>query len=594
VLKIVGLACAVRPRLHRLCLAGAVSALSFSTALAQYEIDFFNLTDVSGDLSVRYLLDERQDGDSSNSTSAKSSRFFEELSIRTKSYIYHPAFINIIASGGPIFAQQTESNDDESVGRHDTLFGYDVALNFLSRKPYPFRIYFSQAHPQVSTGLSSSYITKSEKFGIGGDLMKPLTPFNIYWNASRNESRGEGLGASTDTTGDQASVLATVPYMRGQSVRLSLNWYENLSRSGSPGLPIQESVTEATSFKLTGNNLLGSRRQFVLRQDLSRDHNTTTSVDFREVKSIRYTGNLNWDVSRALRPYARLRFNDQDRGSTWRRSSSATLGSSYRFQNQVGLSGNFNVSSNKSPDISQDSSGLSLSAAYAKDLPIGRLGIRASANLGRRDQTSFSDTSQIFDELVTLVGSTPVALREQFVLENTVIVMNVDRTQTFAENIDYRLVTIGGETTIERIIDGNILDGQEVLVDYEIRTGGTVEYQNFSQGLSASLAWSTRASLFFSINNYVTDVLSGAATTPLNDSTRFELGGRVDYPLPGGWSIGGDVRASQNEEEISPYVRSSFRSYLESERYWNTQVRVSLDRVLVDYEDSREDVDQTV
>jgi hypothetical protein len=507
---------------------GAVSALHFSTALAQYEIDFFNLTDVSGDLSVRYLLDERQDDDSSNSTSAKSSRLFEELSIRTKSYIYHPAFINIIASGGPIFTQQRESNDVESVSSQDTLFGYDVALNFLSRKPYPFRIYFNQTHPQVSTGLSSSYLTKSEQFGIGGNLMKPLIPINIAWDASRKESRGEGLGALTDTTSDQASFSASLPYMRTQNVLLRVNWYENLSRSGSPGLPIQESVNEATSLRLTGDNLWGSKRQFALRQDLSRDHNTTTSADFREVRSIRYTGKLNWHVSRSLQPYAIFRFRDQDRGSTWRRSSSATLGSSYRFQNQVGLSGSIDVSSNKSPDVSQDSTGLRLSAVYAVHLPIGRLGISATANVGRRDQTSFNDTSQIFDELVTLVGSTPVALREQFVLENTVIVMNVDRTQTFAENIDYRLITIGSETTIERIIDGNILDGQEVLVDYKIRTGGTVEYQNFSQSLSATLALSRRASLFFSFNNYATDVLSGQATTPLNDSTRFELGGRVD------------------------------------------------------------------
>jgi hypothetical protein len=384
-----------------------------------------------------------------------------------------------------------------------------------------------------------------------------------------------------------------MPYLGGQNVALSLNWFETLSRSGSPGLPIQESVREGTRLTLSAENQWGDRRQFFLRHSFSRDHNTTTSTEFREVKSTRYRGKLNWDTATALRPYATWRYKDQDRDSTWTRAFGAALGSAYRMQNQVGLTGSINVSSNKSPDVSQDSIGLRLSANYAKDLPIGRFGISAGANVGRRDQTSFSDSSQIFDELVTLVGSTPVALREQFVLENTVIVMNVDRTQTFTENIDYRLVTIGSETTIERVIDGNILDGQDVLVDYEIRTGGTVEYQNVSQGLTASLTWSTRASLFFSINNYTTDVLSGEATTPLNDSTRFELGGRVDYPLPRGWTIGGDVRVSKNEEEISPNVRSSFTSYLQSSTYWNTQMRVSYNRNLVDYEDSREDVDQT-
>jgi hypothetical protein len=423
--------------------------------------------------------------------------------------------------------------------------------------------------------------------------MKPLTPINVSWGAWRNQSRGEGLGALVDTTSDSATVSGSLPYMKRQNIVLGLSWNESLSRSGSPGLPIQESVTESTTISLGANNQWGSRGQFALRQNFSRNQNTTTSAEFREVKSTNYTGKLNWDTLSALRPYASWRFNDQDRGFTSRRSLNTAVGAAYRFQNQVGLSGSANVASNKSPDFSQDSNTLRLSANYATSLPIGRLGIGASASIGRRDQTSSSETFQIFDELVRLVGSTPVALREQFVLEDTVIVVNVDRTQTFAENIDYRLVTIGSETTIERVIDGNILDGQDVLVDYEIRTGGTVEYQNVSQGLSATLGWSTRASLFLSINNYSTDVVSGEATTPLNDSIRFEIGGRVDYPLPKGWSIGGDVRTAKNDEEIISYVKSSLRSYLQSGSYWNTQVRVGLNRDLTDYEDSREDVDQT-
>jgi hypothetical protein len=568
-----------------------IGVLTFSTAGAQYEIDFFKLTNVSGNLSVRYVLDERQDGGSTDSKSVKSSRFIEELSVRTKSYIYHPAFINIIASGGPLFIQQRDSTDVNSISSQETLFGYNVEANFLSRKPYPFRIYFSQAHPEVSTGLSSSYLTKTDRFGIEGNLMKPLSPIDISWNASRVQSKGDGFGASTDSSSDRASVSASWPYMRGQNVTLGLNWYETLSRSGSPGLPIQESVSEGTSLSLGASNLWGSRRQFTLRHSLSRTHNTTTSADFREVKLTRYRGKLNWDA--ALRPYASLSFNDQDRGSTWSRALSANIGSSYRFQNRVGLSGSVNIRSSKNPDVSQDSSGLRLTTSYSRGLPIGQLGISAGASIGRRDQTSSSESSQIFDELVTLVGSTPVALREQFVLENTVIVMNVDRTQTFTENIDYRLVTIGSETTVERIINGNILDGQDVLVDYEIRTGGTVEYQNISRSLTATLSWSSRASLFFSIRDSATETLSGKATTPLNDSIRIEVGGRVDYPLPKGWSIGGEVRESKNDEEITSYVKSSFRSYLQSARYWNTQVRFAVNRNLVDYEDSREDVDQT-
>ena len=111
------------------------------------------------------------------------------------------------------------------------------------------------------------------------------------------------------------------------------------------------------------------------------------------------------------------------------------------------------------------------------------------------------------DETVGLNGVTPVELREEFVVEGSVMVTNVDRTQTYIPNVDYRLNEIGSTTTIERLVGGNILDGEDVLISYEALTGGTVKYGSTSESVGANLAVSPRTSLFLRLANSDNEVL---------------------------------------------------------------------------------------
>jgi hypothetical protein len=174
---------------------------------------------------------------------------------------------------------------------------------------------------------------------------------------------------------------------------------------------------------------------------------------------------------------------------------------------------------------------------------------------------------------------------------DTVVVTNEPKTQTYVEGSDYRLVTVGATTTIERIITGSILDGEEVLVSYDFLTGGTVEYDTLVQSFSLNLGLFQWGNVYFQFSNLDNDVRSGTATTPLNDTRRFELGARVDYRLAGGWVVGGEARHTDWNEDISPFVNDFFDVYVQTGRYWNTSVRVGAQRNIVDNENSPEDVD---
>ena len=48
-----------------------------------------------------------------------------------------------------------------------------------------------------------------------------------------------------------------------------------------------------------------------------------------------------------------------------------------------------------------------------------------------------------------------------------------DTTSIYVEDLDYRLITIGSITSIQRLITGNISDGETVLVDTAANPPGT-------------------------------------------------------------------------------------------------------------------------
>ena len=558
---------------------------------AQEDIATFKLTDINSDFSIRYLLDERSDEGLGGGPFTSSELWKEELLIRTRSYVYHPALLEMEISGGPTLVQYGYESDQGDNSGRETLFNYDAWLNFLERKAYPFSVFVRRDHPEITTGLLGRFLARTDEYGMRGVVRPTLVPMMFFWDASHLESEGSGFGATVDDVVDRASLRTSLPYKDVNNLRLDVNWNERESRSGSPGLPIQESMIETLTTQLSGGNVFGDERAVRLNQHLYLLQQETRTANTTEVDNLTYNGNLRWQNSDRVNTYGNYRYNDQERTGSWSRSQDISAGASFKAQSGFTVNGNGNFSSNESPGFSRDRTGAVVLANYNLPLAFGSFGLSGTVGLDRTDQESTSDTSAVFDESIVLVGIVPVALNEDFIVAGTVIVTNIALTQTFIEDIDYRLVTIGSTTTIERIVTGNIVDGEEVLVSYDYLTGGTVEYDTRRYGISANLNLFTHANLFVRFDDTENDIISGIATTPLNDRTLVEIGGRVDYPLAGGWLLGGDYRYTEQDENISPFDRTSYDVYVQTASYGNTSVRFGVHRETTDYERSREDVD---
>jgi len=579
--------------------AAALSALVAGAALAQpqengnYDIVPFRVTDTSAEFSVRYDLDDWRYYNPGPDTFVRTPMWQEELSLRARGYVYHPALLDWTVEGGPLLVQYAYDSDQGDSSGSEALFNFATELDFLQRRGAPFTLHYRRDHPEITTGLSGRFLATTDEYGIRGILRPPAFRLFSNWEVGHWDSQGSGFGTTVDENIDHASFRTTLPYRKRDNLQLSLDWNQRNSRSGAPGLPIQDSTITSSSANLDGYNEFGTTDQGSLRQNLLWLSQDTELATLTEVDTLNYSGSFNWKFSDATRSFSNLRYTDTDRTGSWSRGGDLRAGVVYDITDDLIVSAEGDYARDESPGFSQDVAGARGSASYSRPLSFGTFGASLNLGLDRTDQKSDTDQVTVFDESLVLAGTSPVRLARDFVVVETVVITNVPKTQVFVEGVDYRLVTIGSTTSVERLITGSIVDGQTVLVTYDFLTGGTVKYDTLNEGLSLNLTLFRYYNLFFQYFNTSNDIVSGVATTPLNDVRRIEVGGRADYPLSQRWTVGGEYRYRDQQEDISPYTGHRLDTYAQVELPLNTSLRVGYILEQADIENSLEDIDAT-
>jgi hypothetical protein len=555
------------------------------------DITPFQLTGVEGNLSARYNLDDyEQTSTGEGKTYQTRPTFEEEIFVLTHSYAYHPSFLNMDLGGGLLFVQQDFDSDQGKNNNHESLYNLTAHLNFLEEKPYPVKLFYDRSNPSVTTSLAGRFLVENTRYGMNAALLESVSPVSLNVEAFRFESDGSGFGTTIDQTTDQAAIRASRAYGDGQSLRASYLWTEADSQSGSPGLPIQQTVTTTKTTDATALNVFGADNQLRLtNQTLDPQQDPSSEID-----DLRYSYDMRWAHTSKTQSFYQYRLSKSDRSEVNTTNRNARIGAS-REQEQ-GWRGNIDIHGEKedqdTTNFDRKVYGSQGAIAYQKDIRNGSMQFGSTMRFDQTDQsTGGTSIVQVFDESVTLVGTTPVALQNDFVVVSTIVVTNQPNTQTFIEGLDYDVRVIGSVTEIQRLIGGNIIDGQTVLVDYDYRSAGDVKFNSFNQNYFSNFKLFRFHDFFARYRRLDQSVKSGQPTTPLNDIENILLGARVEYPLLNGWLVGGEANYEDQDEDISPFTRKLFKTHVEAMLPLATRLRVTGRREFVDNQNSPEDVD---
>jgi hypothetical protein len=157
------------------------------------EVKPFGLLNTDASLSIRYFLDEN---DRSSASSAPSfehrSTWEQELFLVSRSYVYHPGFLNMEFGGGPLLVQQSFDSNFGSESADESLFNILARLNFLELKSYPFSLYYRRTHPSMTTSLSGRFLTRNNEYGFSGRKRFVDQAAGVTLELSHRDTEGSG------------------------------------------------------------------------------------------------------------------------------------------------------------------------------------------------------------------------------------------------------------------------------------------------------------------------------------------------------------------------------------------------------------------
>ncbi len=561
--------------------------LTLTEAMAT-QVQPFNMTSVDGELALRYLFDEQtfyNAGEKGQQDTRPT--FQEEFQIDTHSYVFHPNLLSVDLGGSILFDQSRLETQAGENSNSEALLGVNARLDFLNKKPYPVSLYYDKQNPSVSTGLGGRYLQENIRYGVDLSLLQPVSPVQININAFRQTMKGEGFDQFTDDTLEYVNLRLYRSYGAGEHVQLSHQINNRNSRSGSPNLAIQTRATSTASTYFDSKNVFGKARQIQLTNIIS--YNTQEEYPRRE--ELRYNPYLNWQHSEQTRSFYRFNYMDSEEEGVSINQKNFTMGFGYTGQRYTG-SMDIHGEKNDATGIDYQNMGANYQISHNRPIAIGILKLSYSGNFDYKDQASDTNLFVIYGEEHEMNGTTQVVLNREFIDTTTIEVWNTGRTQMYGAS-DYRILEVGSQVQIQRLADGNIVDGQLVLVDYSYQTGGSFAYNLVGNNFQISWKPSSFYDIYARYHDIQQNLQDGAPTVQLNSISSMTYGISADRPLLNGINLGGEAYYQAHDEDINPFIQTNIDAYMDLPLPQLTNLRLSTRRQMIDYENSEEDVDLT-
>lgn len=541
----------------------------------------FRMTGIEGYVLGRYWRDDTEtvtNSTASSSPTADSRQLLTNLSgdffVMTHNYVYHPNLLLLDLGAGPVLYRQSYSTDGSDVASNRATYNLTARATFLRDKPYRGGLFYERTNDSYPVGPSQSLLTENTRYGFDAALLSPVTPVPINVDGTHQQTKGKGTEQVIDESVDDFNFRAEREWRGLGKTFFRYQGIADDSRSGSVGLPIQTTHTKTNRFDLDTDLHFGERKEYDLLNTVSL-YTLNLSGDqgaIVDTRQLRFDVNLLGRPRDALQTRVRYQFDALDQSAQSGSDQTTKInvidaGITYRAN--PNLTGTLDAAGtfNRSTTYTANQANVSGSVNYRQPLPLGEVGASYSFSYLRRDQNASEPTAQVIGERIALTGTTWVNLRQPQIVLSTVVVSNVTRTQTYVEGRDYALQVIGLLTQIQRLVGGAIVDGQEVLVDYDYDTGGSYGLRELDNSLELRWSYQNFFSVYARYFDAAPHLVSGTPTSPLNPVTSSLYGTRADVPfaaLGQQFTLGGFAEWEDRHEVIAPYRRTTFNGYAES------------------------------
>lgn len=561
----------------------------------------FRVTGVDGYVTLHQLNDESTTTQAAPSGSTQStlaqSEWRSEVFLTSHSYIYHPNFMTLDLGGGPVLQDGDLTSDAGSTQSRATLYNLVGRARFLPGKAINGALFYEHLNPVLS--LSPGEVLNQENTRSGAELSttSALMPIPLRLEFTRSQATGRNAERVLDDRLDQWNLRLTRSFGTQGATQLQYQASEQQSLSGSANLPIQSTANSSHGLDVDTRLQFGAAGQHELTNLVSA--NQRQYVIGSEAQPGQSDLNLLLDLQLkpgdAVSSYGNYHYSHDDNGARRSETQALAAGVAWSPDQDVELSFGGRGEANRDSSFSLDARDVNAALHFQTALPIGKLQVSLAGRLEQRKQNAQAAASSVIGERVGLTGTAPATLAQARVVAGSVVVSNLSRSQTYVENLDYTLTAVGDRTRLQRLVSGNILDGEAVLVDYRYELGGSFGYTQDEQTLNLNWAASRQLNVYLREHRAAAEVTSGAPTFPLNSVRSRLYGLRADVPFRFGavMSGGGSVEREKVSDTLAPLQRASTDLYLQTEEplFDLANLGLTLHRLRLDYANSPHDTD---
>lgn len=574
------------------CLLAAIPILAiFSIAIPANAVEFaaFRTTDVESAIELRYRQHESINSNAGIvSSSSEQTTYEEEFSVLTHNYIIHPNFVKLDMGAGFTLTQNeyetiTGTNQDK-----DDLYSLTLRAGFLGKKPYPSSIYYLRENPATFSGLEDPLQQTNTRYGFDLALRDPVVPFSMKIYSSYIDNSGSSLQRLVNDTTDTYGFQAWKVYSENYSHRLNFEHNDKFSASGSLALPIAPTLEITDLLNYSSEGFFGEQQQIRYQDHI----NFTRRQGVVTGDELRFTPYLSWKHSDEVRSTYKYEYLDSSQNSLNTRNQGFIGDLYYQYNKEVKFELEALVEDYQTTVVENKSVGTNARVAYQRPITNGTFNLVTGLDYRENQRNASTTQDNIVGETITLSGLTPVALSREFIISGSIVIQNLARSQTFIENLDYRVIEIGSRSEIQRLGGSSIADPEQVVVDYSYQTGGSVDY--------SSQTWFYDAGVSFDqFNLYLRHRLneqklgSGAPTLPLYSKNTLEYGGAVEYPLSNRVELGAKADMVRERDSNSPHDAQLYDVYSQVILGDSSTLRLSVNKVIIDNLNSIEDSDVT-
>ena len=521
------------------------------------EFSYFKLTDIEGSMRLGYSLTE------TNLEQANGSNTYErrpateqELTLNTHSYIFHPNLLEMELGCGVRFEQEELENNSGINHAKGTYYDISGRWKFLRNKPYPFSLYYTQRNPTKAVGIADTLSIETQNYGMMFTLRQPIISMPISLRMDHIQNKGESTETIIDDTTDTVSLNVRTNIADYGNGQLGFTSVSQESGSGSRNLPLQASKSDTNSFDWNGRMVFGKERNISLTNYLLVSRNQQSNAADREQET--FYNHLSWDFSESLQAYNTYTFSDVIYDENASRNQALVIGATNRLEDSWSYNTFVDATKESSTGFKKSTRGLSGSLNYRNDINerwSSSAGYTALVRLNKQDSKLLHIS--VLNESHVLSGLMAVSLNQEYVVSGSVVVNNQNHTQTYVENIDYRLSEIGSETRLERLSSGNIADGETVLVDYDYETGGSFDYKQFNQSMNLLYTLDKRYdfAMFYSTDRQT--LQSGIPVRTLETVEKYRFGIDAHIPISKIMDYGWKLELERRIDDLHPYTRTS-------------------------------------